>query len=84
MTLNSFCGRVAFLNQQFYYPEEIFWIFTLFKKYLDLASRALLYSRVQTNFANIIRFIGHRSAFQVSKKTLMSIHIAEWIMGFLE
>ena len=38
MTLNSFCKRVTFLNQLFNYPEELFYIFTLFKKYLDLAS----------------------------------------------
>ena len=37
-TLNSFCSRVTFLNQHFNYPEELFWIFTLFKKYLDLVS----------------------------------------------
>ena len=37
-TWNSSSSWVTFLNHQFYYPKEIFWIFTLFKKYLDLAS----------------------------------------------
>ena len=39
MTLNSFCSRVTFMNQHFNYREELFWMFTHYKMYLDLASR---------------------------------------------
>ena len=39
ITLNLFCRRETFLTHHFDYSEESLWIFKLFKKYLDLASR---------------------------------------------
>ena len=39
MTWNTFCSRVTILNHHSNYKGELFCIFTLFKKYLDLVSR---------------------------------------------
>ena len=55
-TLNSFCSRVTSLNQHFNYPEELFWIFTLIKKFLDLVSRMKMIFRngYGSNFMDVM------------------------------